>query len=383
MNLFFVVNQDIADGSAHALYCVRHCWWLAATNDQCMVHLLFPGRLNSQDALTMFCLQPLPNLRLNGLPCLRRPRGRRGITVNAVYYWAAAIYLYRFRQPGDILVSASFPKLFRFLASRKKMSAGMRIVYEVHQLACLEHGAGAKSARMEQEALDRAEVIVSMTQALHEQTEMSFPTKIAFPLGLGCGFDPEAFPQRIKSPEECFTLAYIGSLYTEQGVSWLLESWPEIQKLLDFPVRLMVLGGPPPEVERLRRILAHRDSTVDLLGPVPPGRLADVLQGVDALVIPALNMGRMPYVAITKAHDYLGLNRPILAANLPSVQEVLRQGREALLFAPGDQAGLAESLQLLHDDADLVSRLVANCRIRCGQYSWEARARRWWEVVGG
>ena len=46
----------------------------------------------------------------------------------------------------------------------------------------------------------------------------------------------------------------------------------------------------------------------------------------------------MPYVAITKAYDYLAMGRPIIAANLPSIRDVLRHGREALLFAPGESS---------------------------------------------
>jgi len=102
---------------------------------------------------------------------------------------------------------------------------------------------------------------------------------------------------------------------------------------------------------------------------------------VDALIIPALNRGRMPYVAITKAYDYLGLNRPILAANLPSIAEVLRPEREALLFAPEDAAGVADALTRIMRETDLVRTLTAHCRGRREEFTWENRSTAWWRAV--
>ena len=44
MKIYFVINQDLFDGSAHALYCYRNCWWLATTAPAGhSVELIFPG----------------------------------------------------------------------------------------------------------------------------------------------------------------------------------------------------------------------------------------------------------------------------------------------------------------------------------------------------
>lgn len=379
--LFFVVNQDLADGSAHALYCLRHCWWLAATNDQLSVRLLYPRNRPAVDVLALAGLKALPNLDVHALPCIRKTRGGRGLTVNAFYYWAAFLFLQKRIHPGDILASASFPKLFRFLCRRKVLARSLRTVYEVHQLALMEHGPKSRQARTEHAALASAEVIITTTTVLHEQVRTHFPDKITAALGLGCGFNPQAVPEIETDAGRPFTLAYIGSLYEEQGAGWLIQSWPKIKELVGFPTKLLIMGGPNLEVERLRSLVNREDLAVELCGPVPPAMLPGRLQSVDALVIPALAAGRMPYVAITKAYDYLGLNRPVIAADLPSIREVLRPDREALLFTPGDIADLAENIRKIHGDAALKASLIANCRDHCRNFSWEARSRRWLEVV--
>ncbi|HDQ41261.1 MAG TPA: glycosyltransferase [Desulfonatronum sp.] len=380
-NLFFVVNQDLGDGSAHALYCLRHCWWLAKTNSQAMVHLIHSGRLAEREALGAAGLVSAANLRVRSLPSIRKPRDGRGVTINAVFFWAMVLDLRKQQHPGDILACASFPKLFQFLCRRKGLLRDMRTVYEVHQLAALEHGPQARQTAVEREVLECADVVVTTTNALLDQVRASFPGKPTAALGLACGFDPRAAPERSGTSGEPFTLAYVGSLYEEQGVRWLLASWPEIVATAGRPLKLVVIGGPASACERLRVEYGASDNTMELRGPIPPGRLPEQLRRVDALVIPALKMGRMPYVAITKAYDYLGLNRSIVAADLPSIREVLRPGQEALLFAPGDCRDLAACIRTLVDDADLVFALTSRARERCATLSWTQRAKRWWEAV--
>ena len=147
------------------------------------------------------------------------------------------------------------------------------------------------------------------------------------------------------------------------------------------PLRLKIAGGTPREVEILRGLTAGREETVQIHGPVAPGELPRFLRDVDALIIPALSRGRMPYVAITKAYDYLGLNRPILAANLPSITEVLRPEREAVVFVPEDPTQVADALARIVHDADLVRTLTVNCRVRRKEFTWKNRSTAWWQAV--
>lgn len=380
-NIFFVVNQDVGDGSAHALYSLRHCWWLARTDSHAMVHLMHAGSASQWNPLAAAGLASAANLQVRALPSIRKSRGGRGVTINAVYFWSAFFFLRNRLRPGDILASASFPKLFRFLCRRKGLPRGMRRVYEVHQLAFLEYGPAARQAEVERETLACADVIVTTTTPLRDQVRALFPNKPTAALGLACGFEPSDVPERRVHPGEPFTLAYIGSLYEEQGVDWLLASWAEIIAAAGRPLKLVVVGGPDKACARLRTKYGGFVA-VELRGPQPPGRLPEVLRGVDALVIPSLNQGRMPYVAITKAYDYLGLNRPILAADLPSLRDVLRPGQEALFFAPGDPRGVAACITALLDDAGLGQSLTSQARRRQADFTWADRAIRWREVVG-
>ncbi|WP_045219270.1 glycosyltransferase [Desulfonatronum thioautotrophicum] len=394
--LYFVVNQNPFDGSAHGLYCLRNCRALALAAPEKSVRLVYPGMTaflqqgshHNQTVtakLNHMGLSALPNLHLHPLPALRRAKGHRGLTVNVIYYWACLLFLRRRMQPQDILASASFAGLTRFLFRGLGQKQRTKRAYEVHQLASMESGTASRTARIEQAVFADADVLLTTTAVLRHQLQQLVPDKPVVNLGLACGFDPQSvLPPSLDAPRP-FTVAYIGSLYLEQGVQWLAGIWNEILRRVQVPVRLKIAGGSLREVETLRATISDRTQNraqmILVHGPVAPGELPGYLLDVDALIIPALNRGRMPHVAITKAYDYLGLNRPILAADLPSIAEVLRPGQEALLFAPQDVAQVADAVLRLCHDADLGRTLTTNCRKRRNDFTWENRSIAWWRAV--
>ena len=91
-------------------------------------------------------------------------------------------------------------------------------------------------------------------------------------------------------------------------------------------------------------------------------------------------MAHRAHIAFTKAYDYAGLALPILASDLPTIREVLETETHALYFAPGSREGLAEAIQRLSANPDLRRMLTANLKERASFFSWDNRARRWWEI---
>jgi glycosyltransferase involved in cell wall biosynthesis len=77
-----------------------------------------------------------------------------------------------------------------------------------------------------------------------------------------------------------------------------------------------------------------------------------------------------------KLLEYLACRRPVVAANLPVVRELVQDGVEALLFAPDDPADLACKLLRLLSDQTLAERLATNGHARVQrEFTWDiARA---------
>lgn len=378
---FFVVNQDLLDGSGHALYCFRHCWWLAKTRPEIHVNLLSPGKNAGDEAFQSFGHDRLANFEITSLAAIRKKKGGRGFTLNAVYHWNAARYLGRRAQQNDLLVTASFPKLFRFLLNRASLRAKFKTVYEAHQLAFLDGQGLTAKARFEFETLAKADVLVTTTEPLRELLQQYVPSRHVHNLGLACGFDPETFPARTGSPEGVFRLGYIGSVYREQGVEWLIENWNAIQKEQPRRIALAICGGSEAQAKALRTLAeSSAAQSVTIRSGVAPSDLRSVVAEVDALIIPSLPEGRMPFVAITKAYDYLGLSRPILASNLPTISEIIRPA-EGFLFQAGDVGSLRTTLAQLLKYPEKHPAVVEAAAHRAKELSWRGRAERWWRCV--
>ncbi|MBW1708344.1 MAG: glycosyltransferase [Deltaproteobacteria bacterium] len=121
--------------------------------------------------------------------------------------------------------------------------------------------------------------------------------------------------------------------------------------------------------------------SIDVRGFIPPPELGQALSLADVLIIPSLPEGRMPYVAITKVYDYLAMGRPILAADLPSIREVIENGKNGLLFKAGDAAELKKQLKILASDKNLRKRLKDGAGLRLNDFSWSKRSNKWWNAV--
>jgi glycosyltransferase involved in cell wall biosynthesis len=77
-----------------------------------------------------------------------------------------------------------------------------------------------------------------------------------------------------------------------------------------------------------------------------------------------------------KAFEAMAAGRPIVASELPSSQEILKDGQNALLVPPGDAAALAGALKRLLEDGALSLRLARSAWDEAPRYSWDSRARR-------
>jgi hypothetical protein len=108
-----------------------------------------------------------------------------------------------------------------------------------------------------------------------------------------------------------------------------------------------------------------------------------VISGADVCIAPASEaprfqvLGDLPQPLL----EYLACHRPVVAAGVPGVAEVLRDEQEGLLYPPGDEAALAEAILEMLRDASLAERLTEQGYRRVRElFSSGARRRRISEV---
>lgn len=154
---------------------------------------------------------------------------------------------------------------------------------------------------------------------------------------------------------------FLGLVGTRKGVFDLL---PALAEALRQEPRLHLQLGGNGDVERARA-MAHElgiAERVEFLGWVSGQRKAELLAAADLYVLPSHNEG-LP-VSVLEA---MACGLPVISTQVGGIPELVREGVDGLLVAPGDRAALVQALVQLARDAALRARMGASARERVAQ----------------
>lgn len=159
--------------------------------------------------------------------------------------------------------------------------------------------------------------------------------------------------QRVRS--QPFTFGYIGTHIPAKGIHYLLTAFGNLKGAPE----LRVYGRPRGQDTESLRALARRL-------PGDAGRrvswhpeyrnadiVADVLNHVDAIVVPSIWVENSPLVI----HEAQGARVPVITADVGGMAEYVRHEDNGLLFRHRDPGDLARQMQRFVDDPALAARL--------------------------
>jgi glycosyltransferase involved in cell wall biosynthesis len=169
------------------------------------------------------------------------------------------------------------------------------------------------------------------------------------------------------------TVVYAGQLYAWKGVDTLVRA------LGGLPgAQLVVVGG---EKEPLQRLVAlAREAApgrVHFTGQVPHTAVPFHLAAGDIIALPNSASSEISarHTSPLKLFEAMSSGRPIVASDLPSLREVLRDGENAVLVPPDDPGALAAGLSRVFSDDPLRRRLSGQAKREVEPYDWHARGR--------
>ncbi|MDP8908843.1 MAG: glycosyltransferase family 4 protein [Chloroflexota bacterium] len=160
-------------------------------------------------------------------------------------------------------------------------------------------------------------------------------------------------------------LAVVGNVTPARGQDVVIRALPALRA--EFPrIRCVIAGVPHQRAGDLAyreelATLARRlgvDDVVSFVGLVDP--IADLYAAADVVVNPVRVNESFGRVAV----EALSAGCPVVAARVGAIPEVVRDGREALLFEAGDHEALGEAVARLWRDRRLREHLVRNGRRR-------------------
>jgi len=148
-------------------------------------------------------------------------------------------------------------------------------------------------------------------------------------------------------------LLYAGRLSPDKGIDTAIKA---VTKLVvghgQRNIRLSLAGSGSIEYESyLRRLVNHAELTdyVSFLGWVPPEEMPKLLRNFDVLLVPST--WPEPFARVVLEGMISGL--VVVATPTGGTAEILTDGENGLLFAPGNVEDLAQKIACLADDPGL------------------------------
>lgn len=153
-------------------------------------------------------------------------------------------------------------------------------------------------------------------------------------------------------------LICVSRLSEEKGVLTLLEA---MQKLPDVQLKLV---GDGPQKDNVEKFVKQRKLVnVQYLGEKRGLELQYLIRGARFLVLPSEWYENYPMVAI----EAMALGKPILAANIGGLPEIVVENVAGWLFHSGSAKDLREKIQTHFGDIETIERLGRQARARVEQ----------------
>jgi GT2 family glycosyltransferase len=158
------------------------------------------------------------------------------------------------------------------------------------------------------------------------------------------GTDTSALRRRPRTRSGPLRAAFIGTLMISKGAHVLLRAVHQMQAGtidLDVVGRCSPYHGDDSYHAQLDALKHH--PAIRLVGPLNHDRIPEVLDRADVVVVPSIWPENSPVVI----HEAFAAGVPVVASRIGGIPELVDDGRNGLLFTPGDVDDLARVLTRL------------------------------------
>lgn len=203
----------------------------------------------------------------------------------------------------------------------------------------------------------RFNLVISPSRFLMEKME-SYGLKtqrfVHLPIGLDAQHLTVATTPRRSG--HLLQIGYLGQIAPHKGVHLLIEAFRRVRKR-PGACKLVLYGNIAPDNSYQQKILQQvtHDPDIQLAGSYPNKEVGQILEQLDAIVVPSLWYENYPVVIV----EAMATQTPVIATRLGGMAKLITHNQNGLLFEVGDVANLTQQLQRLIDEPDLLSQLRA------------------------
>ncbi|MBV7694121.1 glycosyltransferase family 4 protein [Streptomyces sp. TRM70350] len=323
--------------------------------------------------------------RMAGPACRQRLGARSAVMRTGVrvpvmrQFWAAPALTAALRAPGGVdLVHAHAGEDLAVLPMARAVAArhGCPLVVTLH--CSLRHTLRGHSPRarllrflggpIESRVVRSADAVINLTpstalrlvrQGVREERVHVVPS----------GYAPELFDAALPDPFPHLPrprVAFVGRLSPQKDVGTLIEAFSR----LETAASLLVVGDGPQRAalqERARPV----PRPVQFAGFLPHGEIPAILAHTDVVVLPSVyeELGSVLVEA-------MAAGRPVVASRVGGIPDLVQDGRNGILAAPGDTSSFASAIDRLLGDPDGAARLGEAARLTVSRtHAWPKLAR--------
>ncbi len=208
----------------------------------------------------------------------------------------------------------------------------------------LPQGAAAHRDGFIVRTLLAADWVSTCSAQVLEATHRTIPEIRSFSSVILNGVDMPAL-EPVPLPFDPPVMLCIGRLSPEKGFDLAVEAFLAVADR--HPSARLILAGDGPDRIALEQQAKRLDlaGRITFLGMVPPGRVAEILNEATIVVVPSRREG----LSLSAVEAAL-MARPVVAAHVGGLPEVVLDGRTGLLVRPEDPTSIARAVTSLLDD---------------------------------
>jgi glycosyltransferase involved in cell wall biosynthesis len=147
---------------------------------------------------------------------------------------------------------------------------------------------------------------------------------------------------------------FAARLTVEKGCQVILDAMKRMPPELNFE---LCVAGKGAYEDAFKEAAAH-DRRIRLLGYIQGDAKTNAFRQADCLLLPSLWYENAPVVIVEAAAYGMG----IIASRMGAIPEFIADGKNGLLFEPGNASALAGAMQRVITEDSLPERLAANSR---------------------
>lgn len=200
------------------------------------------------------------------------------------------------------------------------------------------------------ETLQRVDVLVSPSEFLKSVFVRNGYDPDRFKL-VRYGIDRDALSGIVKERSEHLRIGYVGTITAHKGLHTLVQA---VRQIPGDGWSLAVHGDLTafPDYAAHVRELAGDDERIRFCGRFEAPDLAGVLEEIDVMVVPSVWFENTPFVIL----EALASGTPVIASNLGGLSELIDEGKNGLVFEPGDSNDLRAKIEEVIADRSLVEQ---------------------------